>query len=159
MMTHDSTSPTPARPRRSLLRLGLLSALALLILLALAFGGFEYNAWHSGVDSYTYVARGDHSQVITNVVSRDAITASALRQSINAKPILLPPENAMGCTLPLDNSPLTVTSYSYTFYSGGRVIETVTSENPACRKATASCGGVTIWLGDMMPTTTLIRGA
>lgn len=151
MMANDSTSPTLVRPQRSRLQLGCLSALALLILLALTVGGFEYTAWHSEVDSYTYVARGAHDQVIAHVVSHDAKAASALRQVINAKPILLPPQGPnMGCTLPL-NSPITVTSYSYTFFSGGRVIETVASHNLVCGAAAASCGGVTIWLGDMRP--------
>lgn len=91
-MIHDSASPTPARPRRSRLQVGCLSALALLILLALTIGGFEYNAWHGEVDSYTFVARGQHDQVIAHVVSHDARAASALRQKINAMPILLPPQ-------------------------------------------------------------------
>lgn len=152
MMTHGSASPAPARPWRSRLQLGCLSALALLILMALTVGGIEYNAWHGGVDSYTYVARGDHDQVITHIGSHDAKAVSALRQRINAMPILLPPQGPnMGCTQSLDHPPLTVTSYRYTFYSGGQVIETVTSENPTCGVATVTCGGVTIWLGNMRP--------
>lgn len=152
MMTHDSTSLIPTRPRRSRMQIGCLGALTLLILLALTVGGFEYNAWHGGVDSYTYVARGDHDQVIAQVTSHDAKAVSALRQRINAMPILLPPQGLnMGCTLPLDHPPLIIGSYRYTFYSGGQVIETVASENPTCGAAAASCGGVTLWIGDMRP--------
>lgn len=152
MMTHDSTMPTAStRPRRSRLQRGCLGALTLLILLALTVGGFEYNAWHGEVDSYTYVARGDHDQVIAQVISHDAKAVSALRQRINAKPILPPPAGPnMGCTL-IPNSPITVTSYRYAFYSGGRAIETVASDNLVCGAAAASCGGVTIWIGDMRP--------
>ncbi len=150
MMTHNSISPGPVRPRRSRLQLGCLSALALLILLTLTVGGFEYTAWHGGVDSYTYVARGAPDQVIAQVTSHDAKAASALRQKINAKPILLPPQGPNdGCTQPL-NTPITVGSYRYTFYSGGRVIETVASDNLVCGAA-VTCGGVTIWIGDMRP--------
>ena len=152
MIAHDSTSPIPVRPRRSRLQLGCLSALALLILLALAVGGVEYSAWHSGVDGYTYVAYGADNQVIAHIVSHDAKAASALRQRINAKPILLPPQGPnMGCTQPLNSGPIIVGSYSYTFFSGGRVIEMVASHNLICGAAAASCGGVTIWLGDMKP--------
>ncbi|HZC08130.1 MAG TPA: hypothetical protein VE338_21010 [Ktedonobacterales bacterium] len=155
-MTRDATSSTsasaPASPRRSRRQVGCLSSLALLILLALTVCGIEYNAWHGGVDGYTYVARGDHDQVIAHVVSHDAKAASALRQKINAKPILLPPQGPnMGCTLPLNTPPLTVADYRYTFYSSGQVIETVASENPTCGVADVTCGGVTIWLGDMRP--------
>ncbi len=156
MTTHDpkpdSTSPASTKLRRSRLQLVCLSTLALLIMLAMLIGGFEYHAWHGGVDSYSYVARGTHGQVIAHVVSHDAQAASALRQRINAKPILLPPQgSSMGCTLPLNSDPIMVTSYSYAFFSGGQVIETVTSDNPTCGAATASCGDVTIWLGDMRP--------
>lgn len=146
------TNPGPARPRRSRAQLGCLSALALLILLVVAFSGFEYSAWHGEVDRYTYIARGAQGQVIAHVVSHDAKSATALRQWINDKPILIPPENVMGCTLPLNSDPIMVTSYMYTFFSSGRVIETAASDNPTCGHATASCGGVTIWLGSMTPT-------
>lgn len=152
MMAHDSTSPIPVRPRRSRLQLGCLSALALLVLLAVTVGGVEYSAWHSGVDGYAYVAYGAHNRVITQIVSHDAKAASALRQRINAKPILLPPQGPnMGCTQPLNSGPIIVGSYTYTFFSGGRVIETIASDNPVCGAAAASCGGMTIWLGDMRP--------
>lgn len=152
MLRHDSPSPIDTRPRRSRLQTGCLSALALLILLALVVCGYEYSAWHSGVDSYTFVARGAHDQVIAQVTSHDAKAASALRQRINAMPILLPPQGPnMGCTQPADHPPLTVGSYRYTFYSGGQVIETVASENPTCGAAAATCGDVTIWIGGMWP--------
>ena len=127
----------------------MLSALALVILLALAFGGFEYRIWHSDVDGYTYIAHGAQGQVIAQMVSHDARAASALRQRINAKPILLPPEDSMGCPQALDASPDPVASYQYTFLLGGQVIETVASDNPTCDRASASCGGLSIWLGDM----------
>lgn len=158
MMTQDSASPIDARPRRSRLQTGCLSALALLILLALVVCGYEYSAWHSGVDSYTFVARGAHDQVIAQVTSHDAKAASALRQRINAMPILLPPQGPNdGCTQP-PNTPITVGSYRYTFYSGGRVIETVASDNLVCGAAAATCGGVTIWIGDMrLPLPTAMR--
>ena len=152
MMTQGPTLSAPSRPRRSRLQLGCLSALTLLTLLALTVGGFEYTAWHADVDGYTYVAYGAHNQLIARIVSHDANAASALRQRINAKPILLPPQGPdMGCTQPLNSGPPTIGSYSYSFLSGGQVIETVTSHNLVCGAAAASCGGVTIWLGDMRP--------